>query len=132
MNDFSLRSFLGGGITILASAFVIFTSEHVIIDTEKNQVKQYYKLFGFLKNGKWKNLDLYRGVTLIPMRKVSGMSSMSNRTTSLTEKDYRIFLVNANKRPAFAIKTCKKLMDAQNSLDEFSIWLHKPVFSIKR
>lgn len=131
-NQFSSGSLLIGVITMVASLFVILTTEHVSIDTKKNRVNRYYKIFGFIDNGSWKSLDNYLGITLIPMRKVEGMSSLSNRTTSTIRKDYRIFLVNQNKRPAFAIKTCKKLIDARNSLDEFSIWLHKPVFSIKR
>jgi len=130
-NDFSTGGIIFGSIIILASCFVIFTSEHVKIDTEKKQVKRYCKLFGFIKNGKWENLDQFRGVTLIPIRKVEGMASMSNRTTSSVKKDYRIFLVNRAKKPAFAIKRCLSKEKAQNSLDEFSIWLKLPVFSPK-
>jgi hypothetical protein len=131
-NPFNPGSWLVGGIFLLASLFVIFTSEHVTIDTEKNRVSHYYKIFGLIDNGSWKSLDNFRGVTLVPMRKIEGMASLSNQTTSTTHKDYRIFLVNKNKRPAFAIKTCKTIDEAQKSLDEFSIWLHKPVFSAKR
>ena len=125
-------SWLIGGIIVLASLFVIFTTEHVVIDTKKNRISRYYKIFGLIDNGSWKNLDSFKGITLVPMRKVEAMSSLSNRSITTIHKDYRIFLVNKNKRPAFAIKTCKTLDEAQKSLDEFSIWLHKPVFSIKR
>lgn len=131
-NQFEPASLLIGGIIILAALFVIFTTEHVTIDTEKNRISRYYKIFGLIDNGSWKNLDNFKGVTLVPMRKVEGMSSMSNRQTSVVKKDYRIFLVNQKKRPAFAIKTCHTLEEAQKSLDEFSIWLHKPVYSAQR
>ena len=119
-----------GGIIMLASLFVIFTTEHVSIDTEQNRVSRYYKIFGLIDNGSWKSLENFRGVTLIPMRKVESMASLSNRKTSIVHKDYRIFLVSRKKRPAFAIKTCQTLEEAQKCIDEFSIWLHKPVYSV--
>lgn len=130
--DFSTGNIIIGSLTILVACFVIFTSSHVEINTSEKQIKQYYKLFGLIKTGQWKSLDNFKGVTLVPMSKIQGMASLSNRTTTSIHKDYRVFLVTQNKRPAFAIKTCKKLDDAQDSLDEFSIWLKMPVFSVKK
>jgi hypothetical protein len=40
--------------------------------------------------------------------------------------------VNKARKPAIAIKTCPTREEAQNSIDEFSIWLKVPVFSVKR
>ena len=126
----------GGKVTtaffMVVASFVSFTYSGVEIDTKERKIKNYYCLFGIVKTGKWKSLDLYLGVTLIPMQRIYKIYSRSNRTTSSTEKDYRIFLVSKSKRPAFAIKRCKTREQAQNSLDEFSIWLKFPVFSPKR
>lgn len=72
------------------------------------------------------------GVTLIPVTTQESMASWSNRTTTSRKTDYRIFLVNSHKKPAFAIKTCRTREEGQRSLDEFSIWLKVPVYSVKR
>lgn len=120
----------GAGFTILAT-FLLFTSSGIIIDTEKKRIKPYYNLFGIYKHGTWESLDQYVGVTLVPMKKTQAVYSRSNRQTSSTEKYFEIFLVNKNKRPAVPIKKCKTPEVAQNSLDEFSIWLKMPVFSVR-
>jgi hypothetical protein len=132
LNRFSLETILIGGFLIIASCFFIFSLSGVKIDTDKRKIKQYNKIFGIIENGTWQHLDDYLGVTLVPVRKVQGMASWSNQTTTTSKTTYRIFLVNKAKKPAFAIKSCKTIEQAQDSLDEFSIWLKMPVFSIKR
>ena len=132
MNKFSIGSVLFGISIVLVACFVIFSFSGVEIDTEKNRVKQYYKIIGFIKLGNWQSLNLYSGVTLIPIKKVHGMASLSNRRTTTVKKDYRIYLVNKNKKPAFAIKSCENPEDALSSLDEFAIWLKLPVFSPRK
>ncbi|NCB09660.1 MAG: hypothetical protein EOM73_16070 [Bacteroidia bacterium] len=112
--------------------FFIFSFSGVEIDTVTRRIKQYNQFFGLFKVGKWESLDTYAGVTLVPMRKVSTIASRANLTTSTVQKDYRIYLVNKAKKPAVAIKICKSKELGQNSLDEFSVWLKMPVFSVKR
>lgn len=124
-------AFILGAIAFLIAAFVAFTYSGVELNTESRQVKQYNKLFGIIKTGKWKSFDPYIGVTLIPISTVEIMASWSNRISSSKTTDYRIFFVNKAKKPAFVIKKCKSKENARNSLDEFSIWLNLPVYSIK-
>ncbi len=121
-----------GIIVVLFSVLVIFTFSGVELDTEKYEVRQYNKWFGILKTGKWKSLRAYIGVTLVPIITRDSVASWSNRVTSNKKTDYRIFLVNKARKPAFAIKTCPNLEEALDSLDEFSIWLKVPIYSVKR
>ncbi|MEN8116680.1 MAG: hypothetical protein ABFS16_06850 [Bacteroidota bacterium] len=121
-----------GGINLFIAAFLYCTYSGVEIDTKKRVFREYNKWFGLFKTGKWKSLDNYLGVTLVPISKVYTMYSRSNRRTSSAKKEFRIYLVNKAKKPSVAIKKCKTLDQAQNSLDEFSIWLKMPVFSIKK
>jgi hypothetical protein len=123
---------LPGIIAILLASLVVFTWSGVQLDTEKHLVRPYNKWFGLLKTGPGKSLQNFIGVTLIPVTTKESMASWSNRTTTSRKTDYRIFLVNMNKKPAFAIKTCKTREEGQRSLDEFSIWLKVPVYSVKR
>jgi len=121
------------GIAILTfTTFFLTSYSGVDIDTDKRKIKQYNKLFGIIKIGKWTELDQYIGLTLVPIRKVNRIASRSNIVNTTVEKDYRIFLINKMKKPALAIKICKTLERAEDSIDEFSIWLKLPVYSIHR
>ncbi len=123
---------LPGVALLLVAGFLFFTYSGIEIDTEKRKIKPYYKVFGLIKRGKWIPLNKYKGVTLVPMKKVRTTFSRSNRQTSTTDKYFQIYLVNKANKPELPIKKCRIFEDAQNSLDEFSIWLRMPVFSIKK
>lgn len=116
----------------ILALFFLFTYSGVIIDTYKHQFKPYYMVFGLIKRGSWISIDSFVGLTLVPMQKVYAMYSRSNRTNSSVSKDFRVYLVDHRKRPAYALKSCKTAEQAQNSMDEFSIWLKLPVYSIKK
>ncbi len=121
-----------GFIVFVIAAFVAFTYSGVEIDTDIRQVRQYNRLFGMVKTGKWKSLSPYIGITLIPISTVEVMASWSNRISSTKTIDYRIYFVDKARKPVFAIKKCKSKEMARNSLDEFSLWLKLPVYSVKR
>ena len=117
------------------SFFVVFlltSYSGVEIDTANHRIKQYNKYFGIIKTGKWKNLNSFIGLTIVPMRKINTIASRANITNTTVKKDYRIYLVNKAKKPAFVIKICKNREQASNSIDEFAIWLKLPVYSVKR
>lgn len=126
------EAYIAGIAVQIISLFVIFSYSGVEIDTDKKQIRQYNKLFGLIKIGQWKSVKCYRGVTLIPFVKSESMASWSNRTTTQRSRDYRIFIVSKARKPVFAIKCCKSIDEAKDSLDEFSIWLKMPVYSAKR
>ncbi len=121
-----------GTASFVIAAFILFTYSGIEIDTEKRMIKPYYMVFGFLRRGKWESLEKYKGLTLVPMRKVYQTFSRSNRENQSTKSDFRVYLVNKSKKPAFPLKSCKNQQAAQDSMDEFSIWLKMPVFSVKK
>jgi len=121
-----------GVLSFVIACFLLFTFSGIEIDTEKRMIKPYYMLFGLFRNGKWQSLEKYIGLTLVPMRKVYSVFSRSNRRNNSEMDDYRVYLVNRSKKPALPLKSCKTREAAQNSMDEFSIWLKMPVFSVKR
>ena len=121
-----------GILSFIVACFLLFTFSGIVIDTEKRMIKPYYMVFGLMKRGKWESLEKYVGLTLVPMQKVYATFSRSNRKNSSVKSDFRVYLVNKHKKPAFPLKSCKSQEDAQNSMDEFSIWLKMPVYSVKR
>ncbi|MCG6187870.1 hypothetical protein [Maribellus maritimus] len=121
------------GLSIAIFVLFLLTSySGVEIDTVNHRIKQYNKFFGIVKTGQWKNMNSFIGLTLVPMRRVNTIASRANITNTTVKRDYRIYLVNKAKKPAFAIKICKTRHEAQNSIDEFSIWLKLPVYSAKK
>ncbi len=125
------KGWIQSSISLTIASFLLLSYSGVEIDTKKHLIKSYNKYFGLLKAGKWKSINNYLGVTLVPMKKVNTIYSRSNRINSSTKKEFQIHLVNKAKKPALAIKKCKTEESAQSSLDEFSVWLKMPVFSIK-
>ncbi len=123
--------FLGIASFVIFS-FILFTFTGTEIDTEKRRIKPYYMVFGFLKRGKWESLEKYRGLTLVPMQHVQSVYSRSNKKNTTVKTDFRVYLVNQSKKPAFPLISCKNREAAQNSMDEYSIWLKMPVYSVKR
>ncbi len=127
-----LQHWMLSGINLFISWFLFGTYSGIEINTEKGIFRAYNCWFGLFKTGKWKTLDTFIGVTLVSMRKVHRMYSRSNRVNSSAEKEFRVYLVNQNKKPSIAINKSKSYIEAQKSTDEFSIWLKLPVFSVKR
>jgi hypothetical protein len=119
-------------LSFIIGCFLLFTYSGILIDTEKRVIKPYYMVFGLFKRGKWESLEKYKGLTLVPMQKVYSTYSRSNRLNKSVKSDFRVYLVNKAKKPAFPLKSCKSREAAQNSMDEFSIWLKMPVFSVKK
>jgi hypothetical protein len=121
-----------GIVSFIIACFLLFTFSGMEIDTEKRMIKPYYMLFGLFRKGQWQSLEKYIGLTLVPMRKVYSVFSRSNRRNDSEMDDFRVYLVNRSKKPALPLKSCKTSESAQNSMDEFSIWLKMPVYSVKR
>ena len=115
---------------LLIAWYLFGTFSGVEINTDTRKFKAYNKHFGVLKTGIWQDLDDFVGVTLVPMKMAFTMYSRSNRVNTSSKTEYQIYLVNKAKRPAIEIKTCKTPELGQRSLDEFSIWLKMPVFSV--
>ncbi len=129
----ALMGYIYWGLSISFFVLFLLTSySGVEIDTTNARIKQYNRFFGVIKTGKWRNLNAFIGLTIVPMRKVNTIASRSNLTNTTVKKDYRIYLVNKAKKPAFPIKICLNREQARNSIDEFSIWLKLPVYSVKK
>ena len=122
---------IAGILATLIAWFLLLSFSGIQIDAEKGILRPYNCWFGILKTGKWKTLEPYIGLTLVPMKKVYTVYSRSNRSITNKKVEFRVYLVNRSQKPALAIKCCKKQETAQNSLDELAIWLHLPVYTIK-
>lgn len=126
-----ISRWIAGSIGILIAWFLLLSYSGIQINTKEKIIRPYNCWFGIIKTGKWKSMETYIGLTLVPMKKIYSAYSRSNRNITSSKSEFRVYLVNKSKKPAIAIKRCKKRETAQNSMDEFSIWLHLPVYTIK-
>lgn len=126
------QQWIGTSFLLLIACFLLLTYSGVEINTAKKEFREYNCWFGVAKTGEWHTLDIYRGVTLVPINRISRMYSRANRINTSSEKEFRIYLVNKSKKPTVLLKICKTYQQGQASLDELSLWLKIPVFSIKR
>lgn len=116
-------------ILVIIGALIAFSHTGVKIDIENKRVMFYQNFFGIIKSGKWETLEKYIGLTHLPMNHIHQVKSLSNRSTSIVEKDFRIFLVNKSKKPEFPLKKCKTKEEAQREMDILAIKLQLPVYS---
>lgn len=124
-------SWIVTGIFTVIVWYLFGTYSGVEIATEKRRFREYNRHFGIFKTGRWRSIDQYVGLTLVPMKKVYRMYSRSNRSNVSENTEFRIYLVNKAHKPAIEIKRCRSFEKGQNSLDELAIWLHLPVYSVK-
>jgi hypothetical protein len=123
---------IAGFFFFVCACFMLFTWSGIEFDAELKRVKPFYMLFGLIKRGKWRSLEQFPGLTIVPVKKVYSVFSQSNRKNSSEIIEYRVYLINMSKKPEFPIKSCKNLEEAQKSMEEFSARLKLPVFSIKK
>jgi hypothetical protein len=119
-------------IFILLGLFILFTISGTQIDTEKMQVYLYNKLFGIFKVGERKSLENYKGLLIVPVRRYNRLFFMPNMITTIEDNWFGIYLIDKNNKPAIPLKRCKTLDDAHRRIDEFSLWLKLPVFTIRK
>lgn len=111
--------------------YLLATYSGVEMDCEKRLFRPYNRHWGLWTVGQWRSLDSYLGVTLVPVRRVYSVFSRSNLRMPMSVSDYRIYLVDLNKKPAVCVKVCKNKEEGQRSMDELAIWLKMPVYSVK-
>lgn len=118
-----------GIVLIVIGAFFFLSFNGVLIDTENRKVKSYLSLFGCIKIGKWKSIEEFIGLTIVPVKRINVSYSRSNRQLVDEEREYQIFFVNRSKQPEMAIMRSKDVEDAQENIEDLSFKLHLPVFS---
>lgn len=120
-----------GAIGIVLAFFLLLSYSGINIDTTGRRIKPYFKAFGIFKTGKWESLKNYIGLILVPINLIYPVYSRSNRRTVSISSEFRVYLVNKAGKPSIPIKKCRTRQKAQRSIDEFSIWLKLPVYTIK-
>jgi len=117
-------------LLLIVGSFFAFTCSGTQINTQTRKFRLYQNLFGIIKAGKWQSLDLYAGLAIVPLTRITVMRSISNRGNTSETNEFRIFLVNSNHKPEVPLKKIKTQDEAQQKLDELAFLLQLPVFSV--
>ena len=121
----------GGMLMVLAGAFIITSTDRIRIHTDSGKIRAGTCLFGLIGTGKVRNIDEFRGVTVMPFRVCTTTFSLSNQKNSLRETEYRVYLVDRNGHPALLVRRCSTGQEASDEADRISSLLHMPLFSLK-
>ena len=92
---------------IFVGAFVGFSSTYCFVDFGNRKVKFVNAFFGFIPIGKW--IEIEKDMTFSFEKSSSAWKShsMSNRTLSYDNTDFRVFLLDKNGKKIMPIKKFK-------------------------
>ena len=119
---------LAGIILLLAGALLATTTDETSIDVPRQRIRSGTQILHLFTLGKWQEVREFAGLTLIPVRKQYAMYSLSNRKNAMDECDFRIFILDKRRKPAFALAKYTNRDEALQVLDNLSLTLHLPVF----
>ena len=94
-----------GVVFIIISLFLVFIKSGVLIDVERQLLKQYYGVL-FFKTGKWESISQLLGLLIVSSResRIINVLSVSRRETDLVYKlylslpDRRIEIMSGNEK----------------------------------
>ncbi|MGB3590206.1 MAG: hypothetical protein WBA16_00840 [Nonlabens sp.] len=92
-----------GLLIFIAGLGMIFTRYGVFMEEDQARFKSYLNIFGF-KYGSWKSMKDYPFVTVLHATEKTIRRSLSNNTTSSTNKVYRVTLLSTNHREKILLR----------------------------
>lgn len=109
-----------GMVLIVLGFFLATSTDGVMLDLTGRRFKRFSGPLGYPLFGRWENLDNYAGLTVLPMTRKFVSWSRSNRQNISEDSDFRIFLVDKSRKPAFAIKKCDTMEAAVRDMDKLA------------
>ncbi len=120
-----------GCILIFFGILVAFSKSGIQIDPNHKTYRSYNYLWG-LKQGKWKPLSSYSGMTLLRNKIETSAFSRSNRKAVTSSNSfYEITLLDTSHRNKLCIKRIRDRVIAISDLKELSELLELPVVKYK-
>jgi hypothetical protein len=118
---------VAGIVLLTTGAFLCFTSGGVVIDTDKQRMKTYARLFGIFPVGKWRDYSGCSGIAIVPVTTTYVVHSRSDRTNALESRFFRIYLVNKEMKPAYRLGKFKTIQVARHEAERLSHLLQIPL-----
>ena len=107
-----------GLILAVSGAFVGFSGTSTLIDIENKRIKFSNNLLGFIRLGKWINIEPDMKLGIKRSKRAWRTYSRSNRRLDMVENDFRIFLYDAENRQIMPVKKTGDLKTASTELEK--------------
>ncbi len=111
---------LSGLFLILIGAFVGFTSTSTTIDLDNKRVRFSNNIFGIIKTGQWIKLESSMKIEIKQSNKTWRAYSRGNRSIDITDKDFRLLLINENNKQIMPLMKTISLEKAKNELESLT------------
>ncbi len=111
---------LTGLILVLTGAFLGFTNTCTTIDFEQRRVKHSNNLFGFIKTGKWMNINDSMKTAICKSKHIYRTNSQSNKTVDIETESTLICLFDSEGKKIMPLKKVISIEKQENELFELS------------
>ncbi|HOY50301.1 MAG: hypothetical protein KA780_03635 [Prolixibacteraceae bacterium] len=93
-----------GILMVLTGAFLLFSTDKVRIHPGTGKISSGTSLFGIISTGKQRNLKAFRGLAVVPYSICTTTHSLSNRSNSVQEREFRVYLVERIPEQALLVR----------------------------
>jgi hypothetical protein len=103
-------------ILVVIGGFIGFTDTSSVIDMESKRIRLSNNIFGFIRTGKWMNIEPGMKLGIERPGMVWRSYSRSNRSITIRNKEIRIFLYDSNNNKVMPIMKHKTYQAARTEL----------------
>jgi hypothetical protein len=103
---------------IIPGAFMAFTYNGTIIDTDKKKIKPYTSVFGIYKTGKWIDASQFTRFNIIRATKKYTTYSRGSVRFDMNVSDIELLLINRNGTKKIILNKYNNFEDAQKEMEE--------------
>jgi len=103
---------------IIPGAFMAFSYNGTIIDTDKKRVKPYTAIFGIIKTGKWIDANQFTRFNIIKATKNYTSYSRANVRFDINVSDIELLLINRNGTKKVILNKYANFEDAHKEMEE--------------
>ena len=117
---FTVLASISGAVLMLLGSFMAFSSTGCSVDSDNFRIRFTNNLWGLIKVGKWQHVHGRMQLGLAHARLAYSVRSLSNRTITVADSDWRISIYDDSNRKGQTICKYKKRIDAENELAKLS------------
>jgi hypothetical protein len=105
-------------LLVIPGAFMAFTSNGTLIDTDNRRVKPYTTFFGVFQSGRWIDVSDFSGLRIVKSDRRYTSYSITNMKLDLKISDVCLLMINKTGRRKIVLNRYKNPEDARKELHE--------------
>jgi len=118
-----------GIFLILIGAFMSFSHSGALIDTEGKEIMFYNKIFGLFKTGRGIKISNFNSLVISKNKRTNTTFSRGNRSLTLNEYDYRVFIVDSKGKQRIPLIKCNSKEEALKEAEKISLLIDLPIIT---